>query len=321
MIVIIFTGGTISMRLDPATGGAVPTMRGAELLATAPGVDRIAPLEVDEWATMAASHFTVDHLWALRARIVTQVERPDVTGVVVAQGTDTLEEVAYLSTRSIATDKPIVFTGAMRTSQDLGWDGPVNLMDAVRVAASPRAARQGTLVVLGSRVFSARDVTKVETRLPDAFDSPGFGAVGEVDGDAVIFRRTVPLRPILAAPRLAAPVDIVYAYVGCDGRLVDAARADGVGLVVAALGRGNTNPPFFDAILRWLAAGKPVVVSSRAQRGRVGPTYGFRGGGRTLLDAGAIFAGGRRPQHARIDLMLGMGAGLTGAALSAVFDE
>jgi L-asparaginase len=321
MIVLVFTGGTISMRLDPSTGGAVPTVRGAELLAAAPGVDRIAPVEVDEWATMAASHFTVDHLWALRARIVSHLDRPDVTGVVVAQGTDTLEETAYLAARSIATDKPIVFTGAMRTSEDLGWDGPVNLIDSVRVAASPRAAGQGTLVVFGSRIFTARDVAKVETRLPDAFDSPGFGAIGEIDGDSVIFRRTVPQLPVLAPSRLAAPVDIVYAYVACDGRLVDAARPDGVGLVVAALGRGNTNPPLFDALLRWLAAGKPVVVSSRVQRGRVGPTYGFRGGGRTLLDAGAIFAGGRRPQQARIDLMLGVGAGLTGPALSAIFDE
>ena len=138
------------------------------------------------------------------------------------------------------------------------------------------------LVVFGSRIYSARDATKVDTRLPDAFDSPGFGPMGEVDGETVIFRRCVPPSPILDPPQLAAPVDIVHAYVGCDGRLVDAARAASVGLVIAALGRGNTNPPFFEAVLRWLSAGKPVVVSSRAQHGRVGATYGFRGGGRDV---------------------------------------
>ncbi len=321
MIAIIFTGGTISMRIDPSTGGAVPAIGGAELLANAPGIEQISPIEVDEWATMAASHFTVEHLWSIRARIRSHLARSEVAGVVVAQGTDTLEESAYLMARSIASTKPVVFTGAMRTSQDLGWDGPVNLLDSVRVAASPRSRGQGVLVVFGSRIFSARDVTKVDTRLPDAFDSPGLGAIGEVDGETVIFRRCVPLGSTLDPPRLAAPVDIVYSYVGCDGRLVDAARAESVGLVIGALGRGNTNPLFFEAVLRWLSSGKPVVVASRAQRGRVGATYGFRGGGKTLLDAGAIFAGGRRPQHARIDLMLGLGASLSGQALSAIFDE
>jgi len=321
MIVIVFTGGTISMRHDPSSGGAVPTLRGAQLLATAPGVERIAPLEVDEWATMAASHLTVEQLWSLRSRIASHVERPEVSGVIVAQGTDTIEESAYLVARSVATRKPIVFTGAMRTADDLGWDGPVNLLDSVRVAASPRSHGKGVLVVFGSRIFAARDAMKVDTRQLDAFDSPALGAIGEVDGDAVVFRRGLPDLPILTPPRLAAPVDIVYAYVGCDGRLVDAARADGVGLVVAALGRGNTNPPLYHAIRRWLAAGKPVVVSSRAHHGRVGPTYAFLGAGRMLLEAGAIFAGARRPPHARIDLMLALGAGLRGPELAAVFEE
>jgi L-asparaginase len=321
MIVIVFTGGTISMRLDPSTGGAVPAIRGAQLLAAAPGIERIAPLEIDEWATMAASHFTVDQLWALRSRIAFHLARPEVTGVVVAQGTDTLEESAYLAARSITTPKPVVFTGAMRTSEDLGWDGPVNLLDSVRVAASTRARGQGVLIVFGSHIFAALDAMKVDTRSPNAFDSPGLGAVGEVVGEAVVFERGPAGPPILTPPSLAAPVDIVYMYAGCDGRLVDAARTDGVGLVIGALGCGNTNPPFFEAILRWLSAGKPVVVSSRAQHGRVAPIYGFRGGGRTLLDAGAIFAGGRRPQQARIDLMLALGAGLRGPGLAAIFEE
>jgi L-asparaginase len=321
MIVIVFTGGTISMRIDPSVGAPVPTTAGAQLLQTAPGIERIAPLEIDDWATMPATHFTVDHLWSLRSRIAFHVDRPDVTGVIVTQGTDTLEETAYLVGRSISTPKPIVFTGAMRTADDLGWDGPSNLIDSVRVAADPTARGHGVLVVCNSRIFTARDVTKVDTRLPDAFDSPGIGPIGEVDGDRVVFRRQVPALAILNPPSLAAPVDIVYAYVGCDGRLVDAARAHGVGLVVAALGRGNTNPPFFEAVQRWLAADKPVVVSTRVVRGRVGPTYGFRGGGRTLADAGAIFAGSRRPQQARIDLMLGLGAGLRGPALAAMFEE
>ena len=149
----------------------------------------------------------------------------------------------------------------------------------------------------------------------------GRSRFGEVDGESVIFRRHGMLRPILEPPRPATPVDIVYAYAGCDGRLVDAARNEAIGLVVAALGRGNTNPPFFAAIGRWLHAGKPVVVSSRVHHGRAGAVYAFEGGGRMLREAGAIFAGARRPSHARIDLMLALGVGLHGSALAAVFEE
>jgi L-asparaginase len=321
MIVFVFTGGTISMRRDRAAGGAVPTMDGTQLLALAPGIERIAPVEVDEWATMPGAHLTVEQIWDLRGRIAHHVARPEVDGVVVTHGTDTLEESAYLTARSVSTTKPIVFTGAMRTADEPSWDGPRNLIDAVRVAASERARGCGVLVAFAGRIFAATDVTKTHTHLLDAFESPGLGPLGEVDGDAVTFRHAVvPGGPPIAPRQLAAPVDIVYAYVGGDGRLLDAARADAVGVVVAALGRGNTNPPIFDAIERWLATGKPVVITSRAACGRVAPTYGFRGGGRWLRDAGAILAGARRPQQARLDLMLALGAGLRGPALAAVFE-
>ncbi len=322
MIVIVFTGGTISMRRDPATGGAVPTMGGSQLLGLVPGIDGIAEVEIDEWATVPAGHLTVAQLWALRARLAEHLGRPDVDGVVVTHGTDTLEESAYLAARSLPREKPLVFTGAMRTADDLSWDGPANLTDAVRVAASPEARDYGVLVVFDGRIFTASDVTKVETQHLDAFGSPGLGPIGIVLGQTVEFSRTLrPPRRLLAPEQLAEPVDIVYLYAGGDGRLVDAARATAVGLVVATLGCGNTNPPFFDAIVRCLESGKPVVVTSRVPRGRVAPVYGFRGGGRDLRDAGAIFGGARRPTQVRIDLMLGLGAQLSGSALASLFAE
>ncbi len=320
MIVLLFTGGTISMRHDAGAGGAVPTLKGADLLRTAPGLDTIAPLEIDEWATMPGAHLTVDQTWALRTRIAEHLARPEVDGVVVTHGTDTLEESAYLTARSVRADKPVVFTGAMRTSSDLSWDGPANLTDAVRVAACPHARGYGVVVAFGGRIFTAADVTKVHTHLLDAFDSPGLGPVGVIDGNAVIFRRAlVASQPPLTPTRPATPVDIVYAYEGADGRLLDAVRSTGPGVVVAAFGRGNMPLAMFDAAKRWIDDGKPVVITSRAPRGRVGPTYGFPGGGRSLADAGAILAGARRPQQARIDLMLALGAGLRGAALAEVF--
>jgi L-asparaginase len=318
MIVLVFTGGTISMRHDPALGGAVPALSGRDILALAPGIDRYADLEVDDFGAFPGPHMTVDRMWELRARIARHLARPEVDGVVVTHGTDSIEESAYLMARSLASEKPVVFTGAMRTSSDLGWDGPANIGAAVITAASRESPGTGVLLVMGDRIFSALDVTKVHTHMPDAFESPGLGPLGVVDDSRVIVRRTAAgALPVLAPERPAQPVDIVYAWAGADARLLDASRETALGVVVAGMGRGNVPPLMAEGIDRWIADGKPVVVTSRALRGRVGHTYGYVGGGRRLFEAGALFAGSRRPQQARIDLMLALGAG---ADLRAVFN-
>jgi L-asparaginase len=322
MIVLLFTGGTISMRHDAAVGGAVPALSGRDILAATPGLDQVAELEVEEWGALPGPHMTVERMWALRDRIAHHLARPSVQGVVVTHGTDTLEESAYLSARSLPAEKPIVFTGAMRTASDLGWDGPANLIDAARVAASEEARDYGVMAVMGGRIFAGLDVTKAHTHLLDAFESPGLGPVGVLDDGAVIFRRALPPAPPTLAPAApATPVDIVLAWAGADARLLDACRQTARGLVLAAMGRGNVPPAMAEGVARWIDAGKPVVVASRALRGRVGHTYGYPGGGRRLHAMGAIFAGSRRPQQARIDLMLGLGCGLTIAELQELFER
>jgi L-asparaginase len=311
MIVVIFTGGTISMRHDPAEGGAVPALTGRDIMALAPGLERIADLEVEEFGQFPGPHMGPTRLWALRARVAAHLAREDVDGIVITHGTDSLEETAYLLARSMDGHKPVVFTGAMRTSSDLGFDGPANLGGAIRVAASPASRSAGVLVVMGDRIFTGLDVTKVHTHLPDAFESPGLGPLGVVDDGRVIFRRAMPEMPSVLAPAaLAEPVDIVHAWSGADARLLDASRVEGKGVVIAAMGRGNVPPEMVPGIDRWIAEGKPVVISSRVLRGRVGRTYGYPGGGRRLVDRGAVLAGSRRPLQARIDLMLALGAGV-----------
>jgi L-asparaginase len=311
MIVIVFTGGTISMRHDPAAGGAVPALAGRDILELVPQLREIADLEVDEFGAHPGPHMTAARMWELRNRVLTHAARPDVEGIVITHGTDSLEESAYLLARSLSTEKPVVFTGAMRTSSALGWDGPANLGAAVRVAASEEAKGFGVLVVMGDRVYPGLDVTKAHTHMLDSFESPGLGPLGVVDDGRVIFRRAIPWPcEVVDADALAEPVDIVYAYAGADSRLLDAGRRDGLGVVVAAMGRGNVPPAMVPGIERWIGEGKPVVVTSRAMRGRVGYTYGYPGGGRRLHDLGVIFGGSRRPQQARIDLMLALGAGI-----------
>jgi L-asparaginase len=310
-VAIVFTGGTISMRFDAAAQGAVPALSADDILEATRGIRDVAEVEHEQWGSYPGPHMNVERMWALRCRVRELVARPDIDGVVVTHGTDTLEESAYLCARSVSWRKPLVFTGAMRSASDLGWDGPANLLDAARVAVSPEARGYGAMVVMSGRVLSATDDTKAHTHMLDAFESPWLGPIGVIDDDEVIFRRA-PLSEarLLDPPSLAAPVDIVGAWAGADSRLLDASRQEGKGVVISALGRGNVPPEMVPGVERWVAEGKPVVVSSRAQRGRVGHTYGYPGGGRRLSALGAIFAGSRRPQQARIDLMLALGAGM-----------
>ena len=321
-VVAVFTGGTISMRVDPAAGGAVPALSADEILTAARGVEDVADVRAEAWGRFPGPHMTVERQWALRHRIAVLLDDPAVDGLVVTHGTDTLEETAYLVARSLVTTKPVVFTGAMRAASDLGWDGPQNLLDAVRVAATPESAGHGTLVVMGGRIFAALEDTKAHTHQLDAFEAPGLGPLGTIDEDRVLFRRQLigvrtPITP--AAP--AHPIDIVATWAGCDARLLDAALDSGaLGVVLAAMGRGNIPPAMVPGVARFLDAGRPVIIASRAPRGRVGQTYAYPGGGRKLWEMGALFAGARRPAQARIDLMLALGAGYDDAALGALFD-
>src|ERR687895_888386 len=243
MIVIVFTGGTISMRHDSALGGAVPALSGRDILAAARGVEAVADIEVDDFGTFPGPHMSPTRMWALRQRVLEHLDRDGVDGVVITHGTDTLEESAYLLARSSVTEKPSVFTGAMRAASDLGWDGPANLIAAVRTASSAEACGQGVLVVMGERIFAGADVTKSHTHMLDAFESPGLGPLGVVDDGRVVFRRETPAtRTVIVAERLAEPVDIVYTCTGADSRLLDASRRVALGVVVAAMGRGNVPP-------------------------------------------------------------------------------
>ena len=310
------------MRIDESAGGAVPSLGADEILAAARGIERVAEVRAEQWGRYPGPHMTVERQWALRARVLELVADPAIHGVVITHGTDTLEETAYLIARSVPAVKPIVFTGAMRSASDLGWDGPANLLDAVGVAAAPESEGLGTLVVMGGRVFAGLEDAKTHTDSLDAFEAPGVGPLGVIDeGRVIVRRRLTHVPPLLAPDAPADPVDIVSAWAGCDARLLDASRESGArGVVIAAMGRGNVPPAMVGGIERWIEEGKPVVIASRAGRGRVGHTYGYPGGGRRLAALGAIFAGARRPQQARIDLMLGLGEGRSVEGLREIFE-
>ncbi len=316
-VAVIFTGGTISMTVDPVAGGAVPTLTGAELLAAVPGLaGRVDVVPIDLGRT-PASHFSFADVLRIRAEIDSALGDPRLAGVVVVQGTDTLEETAFAWDLCHADARPVVVTGAMRNASEPGWDGPANLLGAVRVAASPSARGAGVVVCLDGTVHAADRVAKRHASAVDAFatrEGRPLGRVGERD---VRLRARGARRTLAASPAAAVlPVPIVVAALETDGSLLDAMVRDGArGVVVAATGSGNTHPDLLRAAVAAGDAGVPVALATRTGAGSVGPLYAFPGGGATWARAGIALAGDLTPVQARVALALGLGAGLAGDEL------
>jgi L-asparaginase len=306
-VLLLATGGTISMRQDAAAGGAVPRLTGREILDSVPGVGEVAALEVREFGRYPGPHMTIERMWELRAAVL-EAFAAGFQGVVVMHGTDTIEETAYLLDRSLPADVPVVITGAMRNSSELSWDGPANLMSAVEVAASPEARGRGTMVVMDEEIVQGAEVVKTHTEQAGTFRSPNWGPLGLTDKGRALFYRESRRKPALAPERPVTPVDLIKVVAGADARLVDASRESGAhGVVLEAMGRGNVPPAVVPGVQRWIDAGKPVVVASRSSRGRVLDTYAYEGGGHQLREMGCIFADHMTGQQARIELMLALG--------------
>lgn len=321
-VAVVFTGGTISMRLDPAAGGNVPTLRGAALLELVPGLDRVAEVVPIDLGLTPASHFTFGDLFRIVGTVRDALADPAVDGAVVVQGTDTIEETAFFFDLVHDSAKPVVVSGAMRSASEAGYDGPANLRDAVRCAAAPDLRDQGCLVVLAGAIHPADDVVKTHASALTTFQSPNLGPLGHVDGGRVIVARRRAGRRHVATERAAEPVFLVTAVVASDGSLVEAARALGPrGFVIEATGAGNTNAGLLEACSRAIEDGIPVVLTTRAPAGRAGAGYAFPGGGATWARAGALFAGYLGGPKARIALALGLGAGLERDALAALLAD
>jgi len=306
-VLLLATGGTISMRADAQAGGAIPQLTGREIVEAVPGIDRIAELEVREFGRFPGPHMTIERMWELRAAILDALAG-GVHGIVVTHGTDTVEETAYLLDRSLPAEVPVVITGAMRNSSELSWDGPANLMSAVEVAASPDARGRGTMVVMDEEIVQGGEVVKTHTEQAGTFRSPNWGPLGITDKGRALFYRESRRKPTLAPRQPVTPVDLIKIVAGADSRLVEASLDSGAhGVVLEAMGRGNVPPAVLPGVRRWVEAGKPVIVATRSSRGRVLDTYAYEGGGHQLREMGCIFADHLTGQQARIELILALG--------------
>ncbi|MDQ1677149.1 MAG: L-asparaginase [Actinomycetota bacterium] len=319
-IVVVTTGGTIASR-TAADGSRQASAPGADLLDGVPStggvtVDVVDALNVNSYA------MTVPHLQTMLTAVHEALACSDVDGVVVAHGTDTMEESAFLVDLFHADPRPVVFTGAQRAADSAHGDGPLNLRDAITVAAAQHARGLGTLIVFDGLVLPARGSTKVDTVASAAFAAPHTGPLGRVVEGTVSLLSTV-VRPApldaggldLAAHR----VDVVAVYPGADATGLDAYVAVGAdGLVLQGTGLGNANPAVAAAVGRLTDAGVAVVLSTRVHSGPVLGLYGA-GGGYDLLAAGAVSAVYLRPSQARIQLLALLGTGATPEEIRSAF--
>jgi L-asparaginase len=319
--VAVFTlGGTIAMRARPGAGAA-PALSAADLLAAVPGLDDAGvELSLDDVVNKPGASLSFRDLFGLAEAVSTALDE-GFAGAVVTQGTDTIEETAYLLDLLVASDAPVVVTGAMRNPSLAGPDGPANILAAIRVAACGCARGLGCLVVMNDEVHAARWVAKAHTGSPAAFVSPGFGPLGQVaEGRVHIPVRLRERTPAFGAvPRRDVRVGLVTMTLGDDGLLVDAVAEHVEGLVVAGFGAGHV-PVGAVTSLANLAARMPVVLASRAGAGQVHHrTYGFPGSETDLLARGLIGAGYLAPLKARLLLHLLIATGADGAQIRRAF--
>jgi L-asparaginase len=302
---VIFTGGTISMKVDQRLSAAIPAMRSEEIMSMVTNIDQIAEIEIIHFARIPGPHMTPELMLELSKCIQNTLLKNDICGVIVTHGTDTLEETAYFLDLNIQTEKPIVVVGSMRNASELGYDGPSNLSSAICTAVAEESKNKGVLVVLNNEVNAASEVTKTHTMSLDTFKSPTFGPLGIVDNNKVIYyRKKTPTQHILT-DAIVKDVALIKTCAGMDDGYINYCLNQGVkGIVIEAMGRGNIPPEMVPGLKTAIMENIPVLIVSRCPMGRVLDSYGYEGGGKMLRDTGAIFAGDLNGQKARIKLML-----------------
>ncbi len=296
-VAVLSTGGTIASKHDPSKGGYVLALSGNDLVSAVPAINKIAQIQVEQIANIGSHNMTPEIWVRLAGRVSELLARPEIAGIVITHGTDTLEETAYYLDLTTTSTKPVILVGAQRPASDPDSDGSRNLLDAVRVAVASESVSKGVMVVMNGQINAARDVTKTNTSQVETFRGLEFGALGIVDVEKVRFYRA-PLRrqtfPVESQTQLKR-VDIVMNYAGADGLLIRSLVRDSSvqGIVVAGLGLGDVTGLMFDAI-----------QEARAQG--VFPLDAGKGGALALKGIGCVLADNLSPQKARILLMLAL---------------
>ena len=278
-IVILATGGTIAgvQPKEGEPGYKSGSLSVEALIKGAPGIEKLARLDGEQIASIGSQDMN-DVVWGKLAKRANELlAQPDVDGIVVTHGTDTMEETGFFLGLVLRSDKPVVLVGSMRPATSASADGPLNLLNGVAVAADPESKGHGVMVVVNDEIHTGRDVHKTHTTAVNTFVSVTRGTVGKVYygkvkyGYIPTYRHTV-RSEFATAPRSIYPprVDIVFAHEGCDGTMVKAAVAAGAkGIVLAGVGDGNATTDMINALAEAAKSGIVVVRSSHVGFGMV----------------------------------------------------
>ena len=273
-------------------------------------------LTVVDFLNIPSPHITPYHMLDIYKKIKETAGQYD--GVVITHGTDTLEETAYFLDTMAVPEIPIVLTGAMRSSNELGSDGFYNYLSALRVASDDKASDKGILVVMNDEIHAAKYVTKTHTTNVATFHTPTHGPLGIIMKHDILWFKTAEPRVRFNLEQITGTVPIIKAYAGMgigDGiiSLLDPEKIDGV--VIEALGAGNLPPLAAREITNLMEKGVPVVLVSRCFNGIAEPVYAYEGGGVKLQEAGVMFVKELNAPKARLKLLIALSAGLKGQEL------
>ncbi|MGO0060974.1 asparaginase [Brevibacillus fluminis] len=304
-VLVINTGGTIAMSVDEAEG--VKPLDDEAVTKILPHLHQLAEVKMMNYVNLPSPHMTPAVMNQLRQLIEQETAAHEYDGVVVTHGTDTLEETAYFLDLTLSLTLPVVVTGAMRSSNELGADGPVNLISAVRTAIDPASAGKGVLVVFNDEIHAARHVTKTHTSNVATFQSPQYGPIGTISKKHVHYHHAPLDREHYTIAHANANIPLCKAVAGMDPRWLQFLLDDAIdGVVIEALGLGNLPPAIVPVLAQLIAKGTPIVMVSRCFNGQVQDVYDYEGGGKKLKQLGVIFSNGLNGQKARLKLMVAL---------------
>ncbi len=305
-ILVIHTGGTISMIEDADTGVVIESAQNPLKLKVLKDIDEFDYI-VEEPFQLPSPHITLVEMLTLKNLIEKYFSSTKITGVVITHGTDTLEETAYFLDLTIDNDTPIIVTGAMRSSNELGSDGPINFINSLRVAGNEEAVGKGVLVVMNDEIHAAKNVTKTHTSSVSTFQSPQYGPIGTITKRGVSFHNQPLDFEKYQIDNVNKSVTLLKAHAGMDASLLmTLAEMNIQGVVIEALGQGNLPPLTLPGIEKLLAKEIPIVLVSRCFNGIAEDIYGYLGGGSNLKKMGVIFSNGLNGQKARLKLLIAL---------------
>lgn len=315
-ILVLHTGGTISMQADDS--GAVVTSQENPMNHVSNPLEGVEVHALD-FFNLPSPHIKPKHMLALYQKIKEEADHYD--GFVITHGTDTLEETAYFLDTMEVPHKPIVLTGAMRSSNELGSDGVYNYLSALRVASDDKAADKGVLVVMNDEIHAAKYVTKTHTTNVSTFQTPTHGPLGLIMKQEILYFKTAEPRVRFDLDRIQGLVPIIPVYAGMTEELLDLLPVDQLdGLIIQAFGAGNVPKETSQKLNALIQEGLPIALVSRCFNGIAEPVYAYEGGGVCLQKAGVFFVKELNAQKARLKLLIAINAGLTGDELRAYME-